>query len=144
TLWVASVRHNTRLGLRRIWLFPVTSTQVIVQIPQVKMRLPEPDINGCFDRCDDLCFRKGYPERAEQRADHGAVTRRLHAMRSQQARRRMLLPHYRALLSCGSGHHTPPSSPHVSTIAGGPAPLQRCSSHAPLGATDPASTSPLL
>jgi hypothetical protein len=54
---------------------PVTPTLVIKQFPQVKVRLPEPDVNGRCDRRDDLRFCKGHPENAEQRANHGAVTR---------------------------------------------------------------------
>jgi len=65
----------------RFFLLPVTPTLVIEQIPQVQMRLPEPDVNGRFDRCDDLRFRKGHPESAEKRSDHGAVTRWLHPVR---------------------------------------------------------------
>jgi hypothetical protein len=79
--WVSSVRQRTRLVYPRFFLLPVTPTLVIKQIPQVKMRLPEPDVNGRCDRRDDFRFRKGHPESAEQRSDYSAVTRWLHSVR---------------------------------------------------------------
>jgi hypothetical protein len=59
---------------------------MIAELPYVKLRLPEPDVNGRFHRRDNLRFRKGDTEYTEQRADHGAVTLRLHALGQQHAR----------------------------------------------------------
>jgi hypothetical protein len=71
---VSSVRKRARLMHPRVILLPSTPPRVIAQLPQVKLRLPEPDVDGRFDRCDDLRFSKGNTERAEKRSDHGAVT----------------------------------------------------------------------
>jgi hypothetical protein len=86
--------------------------RVIAQIPQVKMRFPELDINGRGDWRDDLCLRKSDPKRAEQRPDHGAVTRRLHA----------ILPRCRVILSFDEAMTLPPSSSHLFTSVDGTAP----------------------
>jgi hypothetical protein len=106
-------------------LGPVTPSLVLAQIPQVKMRLPAPDINGRGDRRDDLGCRNGHPERAEQRADYGAVTCRLRSLCKQQAR-------LGAILSFGYRHDTPSSQP-LATSVDGTAPPQRCIGHSPQG-----------
>jgi hypothetical protein len=77
---------------------------VIAQLPQVKLRLPEPDVNGCFDRRDDFRFSKGDSEHTEQRADHGAIMLWLHSLGEQQARPGAILLHRRAILSFDSSH----------------------------------------
>jgi hypothetical protein len=57
----------------------------------VKLCLPEPDVNGWFDRCDDFRVSKRNTEHTEQRADDGAVTLWLHSLGQQQARPGALL-----------------------------------------------------
>jgi len=101
---VSSVRTRARLMHPRVVLLPSTPPRVIAQLPQVKLRLSEPDINGRFDRCDDLRFSKGNTERAEKRSDHGAVTLWLHSLGQQQARPGAILPHGRAILSFDGSH----------------------------------------
>jgi hypothetical protein len=64
---------------------------VITQLPQVKLRLPELDVNGRLDRRDDLRLSKGHTESAEKRADHAAVTLRLDSVCQQQTRLDALL-----------------------------------------------------
>jgi hypothetical protein len=73
----------------------------------VKLRLPELDVNGRFDRRDEIRFRKGNAQRVQKRADDGAVTRRFESMGQQQARLRAILPHGCALLSVGCRHAKP-------------------------------------
>jgi hypothetical protein len=65
---------------------PRTPPQVITQLPQVKLRLPEPDVNGRRDWRDDFRFSKSDTERTEQGADHSAVTLWLHSLGKQQTR----------------------------------------------------------
>jgi hypothetical protein len=77
---------------------------VIAELPDLKLRLPEPDVNGRFDRCDDLCFRTGDTEHTEQRTDHGAVALRLHSLGKQQARPGAILRRGHAILRF-NGHH---------------------------------------
>jgi len=70
----------------------------------MKLRLSEPDVNGRFDRRDELCVSTGDPEHTEQRTDHGAVTMRLHSLGQQQARPVAILRRGRAILRF-DGHH---------------------------------------
>ena len=79
---------------------------MITQLPQVKLRLPEPDVNGRCDRRDDLRFRKGDAEHTEQRADHGAILLWLHPLGEQHVRLGALLLHGRAILSFYGSHTT--------------------------------------
>jgi hypothetical protein len=105
--WIAeisSVRMRTRLMHSRVMRLPRTPPRVIAQLPQVKLRLPEPDVNGCFDRCDDFRFSKSDTERAEKRSNHGTVTLWLHSVSKQQARPSAILPHCRAILSFDCRH----------------------------------------
>jgi hypothetical protein len=95
---------------------------VIAQLPQVKLRLPEPDVNGRVDRCDDLRFSKGNTERAEKRSDHGAVTLWLHSLGQQQARPGAILPHCRAILSFDGSH--------MKNLSGHAVDISSCSSRA--------------
>ena len=101
---VSSVRKRTRLMHPRVMLLPRTPPRVIAQLSQMKLRLPEPDVNGRFDRCDDLRFSKGDTEHTEQRSDHGAVTLWLHSLGQQQARPSAILRHCRAILSFDGSH----------------------------------------
>jgi hypothetical protein len=105
--WIAgifSVRMRTRLRHPRVMRLPRTPLRVIAQLPQVKLRLPEPDVNGRFDRCDDFRFSKSDTERAEQRSNHGTVTLWLHSMSKQQTRPRAIFLYCRAILSFDCRH----------------------------------------
>jgi len=77
---VSSVCTRTRVMHPLVILFPGTPPRVIASLPQMKLRLSEADVNGRFDRRDDLRFSKGDTEHTEQRSDHGAVTLWLHAL----------------------------------------------------------------
>jgi hypothetical protein len=101
---LSSVCTRTRLGESRVLLLAILPPPVIAQFPQVKLRLPEPDVNGRFDWRDDLCVSKGDTEHTEQRADHGAVTLWLHSLGQQQAHPGAILPHWCALLSFDGSH----------------------------------------
>jgi hypothetical protein len=98
-------------------LWDVTLPQVTTQLPQVKLCLPELDVNGCFDRCDDLRFRKGNAQRLQKRTDEGAVTRRLESVGKQQARLGMVLPPCCAILDFGCRHVKPSLSTPWTPVA---------------------------
>jgi hypothetical protein len=100
------VRTRPRLRPPRVLRVPSPPPRVITQFPQVKLRLPEPDVNGRCDRRDDLRFRKGDAEHTEQRTDHGAILLWLQPLGEQQARRGAILLHCRALLSFDGSHTT--------------------------------------
>ncbi len=104
---MASVWKRTRLGHPHGARCAVTPPRGMTQLPQVKLRLPELDVNGRFDQRDELRFRKGHTERAQQRAEDGAVTRRLESLGQQHARLGAILPHCCALLSFGCRHAKP-------------------------------------
>ena len=74
TALIAPSRMRLRLGYPYVVRFPLTLPRVSTQLPQVKMRLPELDVNRRFDRRDELRFSTGNTERAQKRADDGAVT----------------------------------------------------------------------
>src|ERR1043166_4163356 len=98
-VWVSSGRTRTSLVHPR-GLLPVTPGREIAQLPQVKMRLPEPHVNGRFDGRDEICISTGHAKSAEKCTEYGAVTLRLATLRQHQAR-------LDTLLSCGDSHGTP-------------------------------------
>ncbi len=51
---LSSVCTRTSLGESRVLLLAILPPPVIAQFPQVKLRLPEPDVNGRFDWRNDL------------------------------------------------------------------------------------------
>ena len=77
---VAAVRARPRLRPPAVLRVPRTPPRGIAELPDVKLRLPEPDVNGRFHRRDDLRVHTGDTEPPEQRADHGTVPLRLHAV----------------------------------------------------------------
>jgi hypothetical protein len=83
---VSPLYESSRLMPLAVTLLPSIPPRVIADLPQVKLRLPKPDVNGRFDRRDDLRFSKGDPEHTEQRSDHGAVTLWFYSLGKQQAR----------------------------------------------------------
>jgi hypothetical protein len=101
---VSSVCTRTRVMHPLVILFPGTPPRVIASLPQMKLCLSEADVNGRFDRRDDLRFSKGDTEHTEQRSDHGAVTLWLHALSEQQARPGAILRHSRAILRFDGSH----------------------------------------
>jgi hypothetical protein len=106
----------------RVLLLPVAPTRVITQLPQVKMRFPEPHVNGRFDRRDDLRFSEGNTERAEKRSNHGAVTLWLHSLGQQQARPGAILRYCRAILIFDGSH--------MKNLSGHAVDISSCSSRA--------------
>src|SRR5215831_15118415 len=101
---VLAVRPCPRLLHPAVLLVPRTPPRVIAELPDMKLRLPEPDVNGRFDRRDELCVSPGDTEHTEQRTDHGAVTMRLHALGQQQARPGAIFRRGLAVLRF-DGHH---------------------------------------
>jgi len=95
----------------------VTPPQMTTQLPQVKLRLSELNVNGCFDWRDDFRLSKGNTERVQKRADDGAVTRRLESMGKQQARLGVGLPHCCAIFGFGCGHVKPSLSTPWTPVA---------------------------
>jgi hypothetical protein len=77
---VFSVCKQTPLTHTRVMRLPRPPQRVIAQLPYVKLRLSELDINRRLDRRDDLRFSKGDTKHPEKRADHGAVTLWLHSL----------------------------------------------------------------
>jgi hypothetical protein len=101
---VASVHERTRLRHPAVIRLPSAPPRMIAELSYVKLRLPEPDVNGRFNRRDNLRFSKGDTEHTEQRADHGAVALRLHSLGQQQARPGAIRRHGRAILSFDGSH----------------------------------------
>ena len=106
-----------RLGHLHVVRCIVTLPRVSTQLPQMKLRLSELDVNGRFDRRDELRFSKGNAQRVQKRADDGAVTRRLESVGKQQARLGAILPHCCAILSFGYRHAKPSlSTPWIPVV----------------------------
>jgi hypothetical protein len=80
---ISSVCTRACLMSPGVLRWPNTPLRGLAQLPQVKLCLSEPDVNGRFDRRDDLRFRKSDAEHTEQRADHGAVTLWLQSLSKQ-------------------------------------------------------------
>jgi len=112
TVSIASVRQRTRLGYPYVVRFLLTPPRVRTQLPQVKMRLPELDVNGRFDWRDELRFSTSNTERAQKRADDGAVTRWLESVGKQQARLGAILSHCYTILNFNCRH----AKPSLSTL----------------------------
>src|SRR5262245_3751301 len=104
---MSSVRKRMRLGQPHVVHCTVMPPRVSTQLPQVKLRLPELDVNGRFDRRDELRFSKGNIKRVQKRADDGAVTHRLESVGKQQTQRGAILPHCCAILNFGYRHAKP-------------------------------------
>jgi hypothetical protein len=117
TASIASVRKHTRLWYPYVVRFSLTPPRVSPQFPQVKMCLPELDVNGRFDWRHELCFSTGNTERVQKRADDGAVTRRLESVGKQQARLDAILPHCCAIFSFGCRHAKPSLSTQWTPVA---------------------------